>query len=219
MRSGVRLPLEALSPYLLDLNNDGSPQAPCADWRTIFGNDHPVEIEVGFGKGLFLLNSGATRSDTNFLGIEIEKKYTLYTANRIAKRQLGNVRVCCGDARVIFEQRVPESSVQALHIFFPDPWWKTKHRKRRLFTAGFAQACVRALKPGGGLNVVSDVAEYFAEITELLGRQERLQTLPPPSPSEPRHDLDFLTNFERKYRQEGRPIHRACWVKTSEPPA
>lgn len=215
MRRGVRLPLDRLDPFLLEL--PGAPQTPgdqpdaapavALDWRRIFGNDHPVEIEVGFGKGLFLVTSGTGRPDTNFLGIEIERKYTLYTANRLAKRSLHNVRVCCGDARLILDRLVPASSVQAMHVFFPDPWWKNKHRKRRLFTEAFAAACVRVLRPEGALNLVSDVAEYFAEITQLLGRQEALRMLPPPAPNE----VDYLTNFERKYRLEGRPIHRASY--------
>jgi tRNA (guanine-N7-)-methyltransferase len=214
MRRGVRLPLEALSPVLVDVD-PAAEVSPLGDWKALFGNDHPVEIEVGFGKGLFLLTAGSQRPGTNFLGIEIERKYTLYTANRLAKRQLANVRVCSGDARQIFERFVPESSVQGLHIFFPDPWWKNRHRKRRLFTDAFAQSCVRCLKVGGTLHIVSDVALYFAEITELLGRQERLQPVPPPSPAEPRHEFDFLTNFERKYRQEGRPIHRGSYSKSA----
>src|SRR5688572_3790124 len=75
-----------------------APQPPI-DWRHVFGNDHPVEIEVGFGKGLFLQQQGQARPDTNFLGIEIERKYTLLTAAHIAKRALANVKLACTDAR------------------------------------------------------------------------------------------------------------------------
>ena len=165
-------------------------------------------------QGTFFADGRGSTAGHEFVGIEIERKYTLFTANRLAKRQLGNVRVGCGDARLMFG-RLPESSVQAVHIFFPDPWWKNRHRKRRLFTAEFVEACVRILKPGGNFNVVSDVAEYFAVITQLLGQHQRLQPLPPPSSYQPRHDLDFLTNFERKYRQEGRPIYRGFHVKAN----
>src|SRR5262249_4529201 len=176
-------------------------QSPPLDWQHVFGNAHPVEIEVGFGKGLFLLTASQTRADVNFLGIEIERKYTLYTATRLAKRNAGNVRLVCGDARTFFRDRVPAASVQAVHVYFPDPWWKQRHRKRRVFTPEFAQECGRVLASGGRLHVATDVEEYFHEIRALLAAQPRLQEAPPPAESQPRHDLDYLTNFERKYRQ------------------
>lgn len=241
MRRAVRLPLEALAPYLLELHRSvagaevprrpGEPppthisQAdsqepdlaaqPCEPlaWSRVFGNDHPVEIEVGFGKGLFLITSGTSHPDVNFLGIEIERKYTLYVANRLAKRKLTNVRVACADARFVFERLIPESSVQAVHVYFPDPWWKTKHRKRRLFTSAFARACARVLEKGGQLHLATDVADYFVVMQQLVAEHACLQPLPPPDPAEPRHDLDYLTNFERKYRHEGRAISRGLYEK------
>ena len=224
MRRAVRLPLEALRPFMVEWRaepregpDSAHYRAPhgarLASWQTIFGNDHPVEIEVGFGKGLFLVTTGSLRPGVNFLGIEIERKYALYAANRLAKQQLTNVRVAFGDARPIFEHLVPEASVQAIHVYFPDPWWKHRHRKRRLFSDAFVQACARILQPGGIFLLASDVVEYFAEIQQLLAKRTNLHALPSPAPKEPRHDLDYLTNFERKYRQEGRAIHRAAYVK------
>src|SRR5205807_7068201 len=122
-------PLEELQPYLFELPKSGSgPPAPL-DWRAVFGNDHPVEIEVGFGKGLFLLNAATARPDVNFAGIEIERKYQLFTATRLAVRKLGNVRVACADARLALRDHVPGASVQAVHVYFPDPWWKKRHHK------------------------------------------------------------------------------------------
>jgi tRNA (guanine-N7-)-methyltransferase len=209
VRRGVRLPLEALQPYLLE----AAAEPTLLDWPVVYGNNGPVEIEVGFGKGLFLLTSGQGRPDTNFLGIEIERKYVLYTANRLAKRELHNVRVLCGDARILFRDMIREGSVQTVHVFFPDPWWKNKHRKRRLFTQGFAEECVRILKPQGKLHLVTDVEGYYQEILAMMAQQVMMEPLPPPEPSEPRHDFDYLTNFERKYRREGRPIYRVVFAK------
>src|SRR6516225_1892190 len=136
------MPLEALQPYLLCVPHPGVLQpgspllapVPPLDWRELFGNDHPVEIDVGFGKGLFLLTQGQARPDTNFLGIEIERKYALLTATRIARQNLPNVKLACTDARWFLKERVAEGSVAAVHVYFPDPWWKTRHRKRKLLT-------------------------------------------------------------------------------------
>jgi tRNA (guanine-N7-)-methyltransferase len=204
MRRTVRQPLEALALCLLEPAAD----AGLLDWRSVFGNDHPVEIEVGFGKGLFLLTAARANPDVNYLGIEIERQYQLFTANRIVKANLPNVRLSCADAQQFLPRHVPDGLVQAVHIYFPDPWWKRRHRKRRLFTAEFVQQCVRILRTGGWLSLASDVEEYFGIMQALLASEPELAQLPVEAPPQPTHDLDYLTNFERKYRKEGKPIFR-----------
>jgi tRNA (guanine-N7-)-methyltransferase len=216
VRASRRLPLEALEPYLLAVPHPGllppdSPllaPTPPIDWQALFGNDRPVEIEVGFGKGLFLLMQAQARPDANFLGIEIERKYALLGATRMARRLLPNVKLACTDARWFMKERVAKASVSALHVYFPDPWWKTRHRKRKLFTLAFADQCVRVLQGAGRLHFATDVADYFAETLVLLNGIAALRPLPaPPSAAE------AMTNFERKYRQERRAIHRALYEK------
>jgi tRNA (guanine-N7-)-methyltransferase len=216
VRTMRRLPPEALEPFLLDVPNPNalppdSPllaPAPPLDWRNVYGNDRSVEIEVGFGKGLFLVTQGQARPQTNFLGIEIERKYVLLTATRVARTQLTNVKLGCTDARWFLRERVTPESVSALHIYFPDPWWKTRHRKRKLFTRDFADGCVRVLQAEGRLHFVTDVADYFTDTLEMLKEVTALEPLPTPETA-----TDYLTNFERKYRQEGRPIYRALYAK------
>jgi tRNA (guanine-N7-)-methyltransferase len=193
---------------------DISSQRPALiDWHNLFGNANPVEIEVGFGKGLFLVNCAQARPETNFFGIEIERKYTLFTATRLAKRALRNAKVVAFDARGFLEGYVAADSVAAMHVYFPDPWWKNRHRKRRLFTEAFASACARVLISGGYLHFVSDVEDYFAESARMLARLNWMTELPAPAVRAPNHEMDFLTNFERKYRREGRPIYRGVWQK------
>jgi tRNA (guanine-N7-)-methyltransferase len=209
VRRAKRLPLHELAPYLLE-----PPDAPgFSDWPRIFGNDFPVEVEVGFGKGLFLVTAAQACPTVNFLGIEILRKYQLYTATRLAKRGLGNVRLVKADAREFLRDRVPPASLQAIHVYFPDPWWKKRHLKRRLFNADFAAQCERTLRPGGRLSVASDVEAYFSLITDLLQQHTRFQPLPSADLKQPAHDLDYLTNFERKYRKEGRPIFWRIYEK------
>jgi tRNA (guanine-N7-)-methyltransferase len=214
VRRTRRLPSEELAPYLLEVRN---PPA-LLEWPRLFGDEHPVEAEVGFGKGLFLLTAAQTCPRVNFVGIEIVRKYQLYAATRLAKRGLRNVRLACADARLFFRDAVPAASLQAVHVYFPDPWWKKRHHKRRLFTAEFAAGCERALRPGGRLHVVTDVADYFEMVVALVAAHTRLRQLPPPEEKEPTHEMDYLTNFERKFRREGRPIHRAAYESPSEPP-
>lgn len=218
-----RLPAEQLAPLLLDVAHPRTPPdqlrqmlAPTPlDWQALFGNGHPVEIEVGFGKGLFLLNQSRRRPETNFLGIEIERKYALLTADRLARRGAANVRLACTDALWLLRERVPAESVAAVHVYFPDPWWKKRHHKRRLFTTEFATQCARVLQPGGRLHFVSDVAEYFAETHAMLAGSGAWTAIMWPEPADARDEDDYLTNFERKYRREGRAIFRQQYARRS----
>ncbi len=201
MRHRGRLPLDELTPYLLPL-----PDPPAAiDWTALFGNDHPVELEVGFGKGLFLLTSAIAHPEVNFAGVEIIRKYQLFTATRMAKRALPNVRLAWGDALLMLRDYVAPGSLQAVHVYFPDPWWKKRHHKRRVFTSEFAALCQRALRPGGRLSVATDVEEYFGLMREALAPLDGLRELPPA----PAEAGDCQTNFERKAREKGQAVYRA----------
>src|SRR5262245_22242358 len=209
MRSAKRLSLEQLAPYLWDEKSAGLAPA-IVSWCDVFGNDNPVEIEVGCGKGAFLLAAAVARPDINFFGIEIVRKYQLYVATRMAIRGLRHVRVACADARTLIRDRVPAASVQAIHIYFPDPWWKKRHHKRRVFTPEFVSACTHAIKPAGRFYIATDVDDYFALMTELCGQQPGLTLLPNAGPA---HELDYLTNFERKAREQGTPVNRAVYER------
>lgn len=122
--------METLAPVLLSVPADESPIR--FDWPREFRNTNPLEIEVGFGKGTFLLNAARANPQTNYLGIEIDRGLQLYAATRLAKRSLTNAKVACVDARRFFAQRVPPASVAAVHVYFPDPWWKARHKSARV---------------------------------------------------------------------------------------
>ena len=95
-----------------------------------------------------------------------------------------------------------------MHVYFPDPWWKKRHKKRRVFNDALVASIERILQPGGELHVASDVEEYFQRDPRTDRREPRFRERPAPEVEAPEHDLDYLTNFERKYRLEGRPIYR-----------
>jgi tRNA (guanine-N7-)-methyltransferase len=196
------------SPHTLDLTGAEGPLL----WASVFGNDHPIELEVGSGKGLFLLNAGAGSPGHNFVGVELSRKYAAKAAERVAKRGLSNVKVWQGDAKLFLNRFVPTASLRALHVYFPDPWWKARHKKRRVFSEALLADAERALVSGGELRVATDVEEYFGVIRGLVAGRPRFEPTPLDDPKDPAHDLDYLTNFERKYRLEGRPIFRANYV-------
>lgn len=185
------------------------------DWQALFGNDRPVEIEVGMGKGQFLLMSALQRPEVNFFGIEVVRKYQLYATTRCAIRQLTNVRTTCADARWVLRFFVPAESVQAVHVYFPDPWWKARHKKRRLFSPEFVQDVGRVLQPHGQLLVATDVEEYFEVMCKTVQEVGAFQQLRAgPDTSTP---PEWQTNFEKKARARGSPIWRAAFARRETP--
>jgi tRNA (guanine-N7-)-methyltransferase len=213
VRRPTRLPLELLAACLLE----GRGELGLLDFPAVFGNHHAVELEVGFGKGLFLLTAAQVNPQINYLGIEVERKYQLFTANRLVKRGLGNVRLVCGDARDFVRDRVPGDALQAIHVYFPDPWWKKRHHKRRLFNEDFVGQMHRVLRAGGLVNLASDVEDYSKLITRLVSRHGGFAPTPSDEPGDPGVDGAALTNYARKYRQQGRAIWRASYRKVDTP--
>lgn len=186
-----------------------------ADWNpeAWFERSAPLEIEVGCGKGLFLRNFPPRRPEHNFLGIEIAAKYTKFAAYRCAKNGIHNVRLVATDAMQVFREHIPSDSVHDIHVYFPDPWWKKRHHKRRLLNETFVRNVERTLVPGGRFHFWTDVQEYFqntlallAESTTLLGPFEVPET-------EPEHPLDYRTHRERRVRLEGKPVYRSLFQK------
>ncbi len=200
-------PREDLSPYFQTLDDLPRP----FDWEAFFGNDQPIEIDVGSGRGLFLIRTGLENPDTNYVGIEIDYREGRRAARRAVKREMPNVRVWGGDVHVAFNDVIPPHSVSAVHVYFPDPWWKRRHRRRRVFTDVFVDEIDRVIKPGGLVHSWSDVEEYFEIIQSLMDHDPRFETLPLPPEKPPEHDLDYRTSFDRKKRKLGMPIWRGMW--------
>jgi tRNA (guanine-N7-)-methyltransferase len=200
-----------LAPYLAD---DGR-----LDGVKLFGNDNPVELDVGCGRGLFLFNASTTLPDRNFLGVELDFTEGRRGAKRLVKRQQPNARVIGGDANYLLDRVLRPASIAAVHVYFPDPWWKRKHRRRRLFTDLFADRVARVLLPGGLLHVWTDVADYFEIVTALLEHHPLFESLLAPAERPAAHHLDYQTSFERTRRQAGLPIHRGLWQRVCAQPA
>ena len=190
------------------------PPDEALSWPDLFGDDRPILIEVGSGKGLFIANAGRRRPEIGCFGIEIARKYARLAAERVVKAGLTNVRMWPGDAGTLLARRVPSASVSEVHVYFPDPWWKKRHKKRRVFNETLVASILRILEPGGELHVATDVEEYHGVIRELVGGEPRFVEIDPPPLNDPEHDHDYLTNFERKYRIEGRPVYRSSYRLT-----
>ncbi|HEX4145912.1 MAG TPA: tRNA (guanosine(46)-N7)-methyltransferase TrmB [Pirellulales bacterium] len=185
----------------------------CWDPVALFGRNAPVEVEVGSGKGLFLAAAAAGQPETDFLGIEISYRYAQFAATRLAQRGLANGRMIHGDATELFSRYLPDGALAGVHTYFPDPWWKARHKKRRVLSEGFLKDVERVLRPGGLFHFWTDVEEYFettlsaiAQLGHLVGPQSVSE-----KPAE--HDLDYRTHFERRTRLSGLPVYRAEFRK------
>ena len=203
----------------------GAAQAPGADdnvlpvpaeltSESVFGNQQPLEIEIGSGKGLFLSSESSRVPEHNFLGIEIVHKYAKHAAARIAKTGNRNVKMISGNAEPLFQSHIPRESLDAVHVYFPDPWWKKRHRKRRVVNQRSVKDFLKALRVGGRFHFWTDVLDYFESTIEMVAAVAPQLGVPiPEKKAESRHDLDYRTHFERRSRKNAIPVYRVRWER------
>jgi tRNA (guanine-N7-)-methyltransferase len=166
-------------------------------WAAVFGTRHPVEVEIGPGRGDVVLAFAAERPATNFFAIEHAAGLAAAIAAEASARRLPNVRVVAGDARCILQHVVPAASVSAVHLYFPDPWPKTRHRHRRLFDRPeLARAIHRVLVPGGLVHVATDLSSLHEALCARLAAAGLVA-------SDARGPLRPVSKFERKYAAAG----------------
>ncbi len=177
----------------------------------LFCRPGPVEVEIGSGKGTFLLHQARNNSNINYLGIEYANKFYRFSVDRLARWGMTNVRLLRTDARDFIRCSIGDGCVQAYHIYFPDPWPKKRQQKRRFFRPETILHVARTLAVGGELRTATDHAEYYDWICELMLRHERITPLFEPIDFFPTDAADtgewVGSNFERKYIKEGRPIY------------
>jgi tRNA (guanine-N7-)-methyltransferase len=193
---------------------DPAAQRPPFDWGALFADDRPVEVEIGSGKGMFLKAAARARADRNYLGVERAGRFYRIAVERLTRAGLTNVRVLRGDGLDLLDRWIAPGSIRALHVYFPDPWPKKRHRKRRIFQPALLDLAARALPEGADLFVATDHAEYGAAIRELLAAApDRFAPIEWPS-----DDPDRLpTNYALKWRRAGRPLWWGRYRRLPDP--
>ena len=196
-----------------DTGAPGCSVPPPPTWQDVFGNANPVEVEVGPGKGSFLLAAARHTPEHNFFGIEFSRRRLLRIAQLIERDRPGNVRAIAADVGCVLHTLIRPDSVTTFHVYFPDPWWKRRHHRRRIFRNDFAAGLARALVPGGRILIATDVQTQFARILDQLDAVPSLERFSWQRDQRNHNGKLILTDFERQFLDAGTPVYYAGFRK------
>lgn len=190
-----------------------NPEPGWFDFPAIFGRDAPHTLEIGFGNGEVLLALARAHPERDFLGIEVHRPGVGRLLLSLDAQQLTNVRVVCADAREVLARCVPDASLQAVLLYFPDPWPKKRHHKRRLIQPEFVALAARKLSSGGQLQLATDWPDYAAHMLAVLSASPDLVNSMTGGGYAPRPPARPLTKFEHRGLQLGHPVLDLVFVR------
>lgn len=202
-------PTVKFQSHLGDVEELEAPLCP----QSLFSQTADLEIEVGSGKGLFVLTESGRNPDRNYLGNELSRKYARYAAYRLAQEGRPNARMLAGDGLRLFREFLPDNCAVAVHVYFPDPWWKDRHRQRRVMQPDLIKDIERVLVPSGVFHFWTDVEQYFDETIGLMKEHSSLTGPHEVSERPAEHDMDYRTHFERRMRMREHDVFRSQFFK------
>lgn len=191
---------------------DPTQESPPLDWAALFGNPHPVDVEIGCGNARFLMAIARQLPARNFLGVERSGKYYRKAVAHLTRADLPNARLLRADGLDLLDRWVAPGSLQRIHLYFPDPWPKKRHHKRRIFRPALLALAARALLPGAEFRLATDHAEYGAVIRTLFAQQRALFE-PLPWATDDRDRLP--TSYSERWRRAGRRLWWARYVRAA----
>ncbi len=184
------------------------------NFSDVFGRKNAVHIEIGSGKGTFLVSQAIACPEVDFIGIEWARKYYRYAVDRIGRKGLNNVRLIRTEAASFIEKNIADECVDCFHIYFPDPWPKRSHHKRRFICGKNIAQMIRCLKTAGRINIATDHKEYYEWMrNEFKPFEDKLQEADFIKPAGARENELVGTNYERKYIKENRNIFTLAFLK------
>ncbi len=180
----------------------------------VFHRQAPIIVEIGFGMGQSLLHMAEQNPEQDFIGIEVHQPGVGALLQGIAQKQLSNIRIFRADALEVLQQMIIDHSITGVQIFFPDPWPKRRHHKRRLIQASFLQLLQRKLKPGGFVHIATDWQDYANQALRLLEQAEGFNNANPAGGFSPRPETRPLTRYERRGQRLGHDVWDIVFTKT-----
>lgn len=176
------------------------------NFAVLFGRNGAVHIEIGSGRGAFLLNQALNYPQINFLGVECASRFYRYSVDRLGRWNSANVKIIRTDAAWFIEKHIDEKSVECFHIYFPDPWPKVRQKRRRFFNEANLNQLVRCLKNDGIIQAATDDADYFEQIRNLIEARTDLEKVAFQPAAGVKEGELVGSNFERKYIEDNRPV-------------
>ncbi len=177
------------------------------DLPQLFGNDHDVVLEIGFGNGESLIQNAIDNPGKNYFGVEVHRPGVGHLLMRIAETGVGNIRVATQDAVEIIEGRLAAQCLAGIQIFFPDPWPKKRHHKRRLIQTGFLDLLATVIKPGGSLHLATDWQPYAEHMLTVTDRHPAFINAAGAGTFSPRPASRPLTKFEQRGQRLGHEVY------------
>ena len=196
-----------IEPIGLDVDTLPKP----IEWIALFGNANPVELEIGMGKGTFLLEQAKSRPEVNFFGIEWARWFWRYASDRLRRHDCANARTVRAEAGFFLAEYVPNASLSVMHVYFPDPWPKARHHKRRLIQPPFVHLLASRLQPGGYLHCATDWQPYAEQMLEVLSAEPQLRNTADGYAPKPAYRP--LTKFENRGLKLGHGVWDLVFIK------
>lgn len=185
------------------------------DFKRMYGRDVPTIVEIGFGNGSALVSMAVDNPQCNFLGIEVYRPGIGSALLKLKQYGITNVRVIMDNAVPVMQERIGQGCLSKILIFFPDPWPKKRHHKRRLLQAPFLNTAVECLKLGGYIHVATDWEDYALSILDLFQQESRLRNLDSENQFVPRPDYRPQTKYEQRGRGRGHEVWDVIFERTS----
>jgi len=215
-----------LDKMTINTSTDLGPDSPTEHWvlspadleeplnlQKIFGNDQPLELELGIGSGYFLSRYAQNHLGTNILGVDKVASEVMRSADKARRLGVTNIRTLQYEALILLEEYIEPETFQRVHVYYSDPWPKKRHHRRRVWKPEFVQAAWKVLKPGGELYMKTDVSEYFEVIDDVIKSDGGFKNLMNHRLDHEPIDGDYETNFQRKAKEKGHPLHYQIWKK------
>lgn len=183
------------------------------DLHQVFGRTAPCYLEIGFGNGGNLQAMAQQHPERNYLGIEVHRPGVGNLLLQIEQHSIENIRVICADAVAVLKNNIPPASLDAVYIFFPDPWHKRRHHKRRLVQVGFVELLRERLKPGGVLHMATDWEDYAWHMLAVMQQVSGFVNTAVGGGFSPRPDYRVLTKFEQRGIRLGHGVWDLIFVR------